>query len=76
MPLSQAFWKHAILHVALANLFATAVALGLMSTDAPVALAVGIYLLPAPYVVTAIVGVWRSADAYSGSPPGRLWPGL
>jgi len=64
MPLSRAFWEHAVLYVALANLFATAVALGTMAADWPIALSIGIYLLPAPYVVVAVVGVWRSADAY------------
>jgi hypothetical protein len=29
-------------------------------------LAIVIFLLPVPYVVVAVVGVWRSADAYGG----------
>jgi len=66
MPLSRAFWEHAVLYVALTNLLATALALGTMVAQWPVALSIGVYLLPAPYVVTAAVGVWRSADAYTG----------
>jgi hypothetical protein len=31
-------------------------------------LAIAIFLLPVPYIVVAIVGVWRSADAYNGPP--------
>jgi hypothetical protein len=29
-------------------------------------LAIGVFLLPVPYVVVAVVGVWRSASAYEG----------
>jgi len=68
LPLARAFWEHAVLYVALANLIATAVALGTMAADWPIALSIGLYLLPSPYVVAAIVGVWRSADAYTGPP--------
>lgn len=68
LPLARAFWEYAVLYVALANLSATAAALGALAADLPAALAVGIYLLPLPYNVVAVVGVWRSADTYSGPP--------
>jgi hypothetical protein len=67
LPLARAFWEHAVFYVALANLCATAVALGALAADLPAALAIAVFLLPVPYVVVAVVGVWRSADAYSGS---------
>ncbi len=66
LPLARAFWEYAFLYVALANLCATAAALGVLAADLPTALAVGIFLLPLPYNVVAVVGVWRSADTYSG----------
>jgi hypothetical protein len=37
-----------------------------MAADLPAALAVVIFLLPVPYIVVAVVGVWRSAAAYTG----------
>jgi hypothetical protein len=36
-------------------------------------LVVGIFLLPLPYNVLAVVGVWRSADTYNGP---RHWATL
>jgi hypothetical protein len=68
LPLARAFWEYAVFYVALANLSATAAALGVLAADLPTALAVGIYLLPLPYNVVAVVGVWRSAETYAGPP--------
>jgi hypothetical protein len=66
LPLARAFWEYAVFYVALANLCATAASLGALAAGLPGALAIAIFLLPVPYVVVAVVGVWRSADAYSG----------
>ena len=66
LPLARAFWEYAVFYVALANLCATAASLGALAAGLPAALAIVIFLLPVPYVVVAVVGVWRSADAYSG----------
>ena len=68
LPLAQAYWEFAVVYVLLANLFATAAALGSLASGLPAALAVVIFLLPVPYILVAVVGVWRSADAYDGPP--------
>ncbi len=68
LPLVQAFWEYAVVYVALANLCATFAAFAVVAADLPVALAVAVFLLPVPYVIVAVVGVWRSAAAYAGPP--------
>ena len=73
LPLARAFWEYAVLYVALAHLSATAAAFGALAADLPTALVVGIFLLPLPYNVVAVVGVWRSADTYNGP---RHWATL
>jgi hypothetical protein len=66
LPLVQAFWEYAVLYVALANIIATVASFAVLASDLPPALAVGVFLLPVPYTVVAVVGVWRSASAYEG----------
>jgi hypothetical protein len=68
LSLARAFWEHAVFYVTLANLCATAAAFAAIAAGLPAALAVVIFLLPVPYIVVAVVGVWRSADAYTGPP--------
>jgi len=68
LPLPRAFWQYGVFYMALANLGATVIALSALSADLPAALVVGIFLLPAPYIFVAVVGVWRSADSYDGPP--------
>jgi hypothetical protein len=68
LPLARAYWEYAVVYVVLANLCATGAALGALAAGLPVALAVVIFLLPAPYIFVAVVGVWRSAGAYEGPP--------
>lgn len=84
LPLVQAFWEYAVVYVALANLCATIAAFALVAADFPAALAVAVYLMPLPYIIVAVVGVWRSAAAYAGPPhwaslarlASVLWGGL
>jgi len=73
LPLSRAFWEYAVVYAALANLCATIAAFAVLAADLPAALAVGVFLLPVPYIVVAVVGVWRSAAAYAGP---RHWASL
>lgn len=68
LPLARAFWEFAFLYVALANVCATGAAFAMLAADMPTVLAVVVFLLPLPYVVVAVVGVWRSAAAYPGPP--------
>jgi hypothetical protein len=66
LPLAQAFWEHAIVYAALINLVATYATFAALAAGLPGLLAVVIFLLPVPYIVVAVVGVWRSAAAYRG----------
>lgn len=66
LPLELAFWRYAIIYGLALNVAATGVALVLVLIDGPIAIAVAIHLLPIPYSVVAMGGVWRSADRYSG----------
>ena len=66
LPLAKAFWEHAVVYAALVNLAATYAAFAALAADLPGILAVIIFLLPVPYIVVAVVGVWRSAAAYTG----------
>jgi len=66
LPLAKAFWEYAVLYAALANLCATIAAFAIMSAGLPGGLALLVFMLPVPYIVVAVVGVWRSAAAYAG----------
>ena len=68
LPLARAFGEYAVFYVTLVNLCATAAAFAAIAADLPAALAVVIFLLPVPYIIVAVVGVWRSAAAYDGPP--------
>lgn len=68
LSLARAYWEFAIVYVLLANLGATAAALAAIASGLPAALGVLIFLLPLPYILVAVVGVWRSADGYDGPP--------
>jgi len=50
----------------LANLVATAAALMLAVIKVPTAVSVCVFLIPAPYIILAATGVWRSAETYDG----------
>ena len=66
LDLGQAFWTYAIGYGALANLAAASAALAVIVAGGPLPLAALVFLLPAPYTLTAAVGVWRSAGRYRG----------
>jgi hypothetical protein len=72
-PLGQAFWHYAIAYGTIANILATAAAIAAVLAGLPDAVAIGLHFLPLPYVVTALVGVWRSANKYRGDP---TWAGI
>jgi hypothetical protein len=67
-PLRRAFWDHAIIYGSLANLVATIAALAVLASGGPGWLSLAVFLLPTPYNVVAVVGVWRSAARYRGPP--------
>jgi TctA family transporter len=68
LALAEAFWTHAVLGVTVASLVATAASLTLLSAGAPPLAAVAVHLSPAPYIVVAVAGVWRSADCAAAAP--------
>jgi len=66
VPLARAFWEYGIVYMLVANLCATGASLAMIAADLPAPLVIAVFLLPVPYIVVAVVGVWRSADAYPG----------
>lgn len=70
IPLAKSFWEYAILYGTLLNLIATIAAFGVLAAGGSILLAGAVYLLPLPYNLTVIVGVWRSAAVYPGD---RRW---
>jgi hypothetical protein len=68
VPLGQAFWKYAIVYGTIANIVATTAAIATVVVGLPDALAICLFLTPLPYILTALVGVVRSADKYRGPP--------
>ncbi|WP_333835153.1 hypothetical protein [Rubrimonas sp.] len=68
LPLGEAYWTHAVLGVAAANLLATALALLLLAREVHPAAALAVWFAPVPYVLAAVVGVWRSADRAAAGP--------
>ena len=73
VPLGQAFWGYAIVYGTIANVVATAAAIAAVAASLPDALAIGLFLVPIPYILTAVIGVVRSANRYQGPP---MWAGL
>ena len=73
VPLGQAFWGYAIVYGTIANIVATVAAIAVVAAGLPDAVAIGLFLGPVPYILTAVVGVVRSADRYQGAP---MWAGM
>jgi hypothetical protein len=68
IPLGQAFWEYAIAYGTIANIVATAATIATVAAGLPDALAISLFLMPLPYILTAVVGVVRSAGKYRGPP--------
>jgi hypothetical protein len=68
LPLGQAFWEYAVAYGTIANIVATAAAIAAVVAGLPDAVGVGLFLIPVPYILTAVVGVVRSAQRYQGPP--------
>jgi hypothetical protein len=52
---------------------ATAAAIAAVAAGLPDAVGIGLFLIPVPYILAAIIGVVRSANKYQGPP---MWAGL
>ena len=66
LPLGQAFWEYAIAYGTTANIVATIAAIAAAAAGLPDAIAIVIFLLPLPYILTSVIGVVRSANKYQG----------
>ena len=73
LSLSEAFWTYAMLYGTAINIAATIAGFAAVTFGVPGPLAVVIFLLPLPYVVVAVVGVFRSADNFTGEPQWVAW---
>lgn len=73
LPLSQAFWEYAIAYGTIANIVATIATIAAATAGLPDVIAIAIFLLPLPYILTAVIGVVRSANRYQGP---RNWAGM
>lgn len=69
-PLKRALWEYALLWGTLLNVAALLAAFAVAAAGGPGLLAFALFLLPLPYVLVAVVGVWRSAGA-AGVEPAR-----
>jgi hypothetical protein len=68
LPLGRAFWRWGILGGGIVSLFATLLALTLISAGAPAWLAVLVFVAHVPWNLVLFVGVWRSAARPGVSP--------
>lgn len=66
LPLSRAFWLHAIGYGSLINATTTALSFAVLAAGGPGWLAFAAFLAPIPYNLTAVLAVWRSAERYRG----------
>ena len=66
LPLEVAFWHYAIFYGLVVNIAATTASVILLLADAPIALVVAVHVLPLPYSIVTMAGVWRSARSYRG----------
>jgi hypothetical protein len=73
LPLARIFWEYAIGYGTVLNLLATLAAFAAFSRNWPEAIGLVLFFLPAPYNLMMVVGVWRSAQHYSGP---AIWPTL
>ena len=74
VPLGQAFWGYAIVYGTIANVVATAAAITAVAASLPDALAIGLFLVPIPYVLTAVIVLCAAPIDTWGRPCGPAWP--
>jgi hypothetical protein len=73
VPLPVAFWRFGIAYGFVLNLLATVAAAILFAADAPDWLAFAVYVLPIPYNIGVLVGIYRSASRWRGE---KRWADL
>jgi hypothetical protein len=73
VALKRIFWEYAIVYGSIANLVVTFAALAALTSGLPIVVALLLHILPVPYNLVMVVGVWRSAAGYRGT---AVWPAL
>lgn len=73
LPLARAFWDYAIVYGTCANVAATGAAFAALALGLPGWLVLVLFFLPLPYLVVAVIGVFRSAERYEGPPARAAW---
>lgn len=73
LPLEIAFWHYAIVWGLVINIVTSVMTMMAVLADAPAWLLVPVYVLPTPYNILAVVGVFQSAARYEGP---RKWADL
>ncbi len=73
LALADAFWNWAVFGGLAINVVTTALLLFLIMADRPIFAFIAGYAPAVPYNVIATIGVWRSAERYSGD---RRWAEL
>jgi hypothetical protein len=73
LPLADAFWNWAVIGGLIVNGSTSVAFLVLVMNGYPIAALIVGYVLSVPYNVVAAVGVWRSADRYTGE---KRWADL
>ena len=66
IPLTEAFWRYAVVYGLLLNLITSFLFLILLMNDASPFVLVPVFVLPTPYNFLIVVAVWRSAARYPG----------
>lgn len=66
LALRRVFWDYAIIYGTLLNLATSFAAFGIIAAGWPLLLAIVVFVLPLPYNLLIVVGVWRSAARYRG----------
>jgi len=61
LPLKDAFWTYAVFWSLLVNISTTLLTLGLVAARAPNWTALATHVIPIPWNLLVLVGVWRSA---------------
>jgi len=70
LPLAKAFWEYALGYGTLLSILMTIATFAAITAGWSMIVVAAIFVLPLPYNVAAVVGVWRSAARYQGA---RFW---
>ncbi len=73
LTLETAFWKWAVCGGLIVNIVSSALFLVLIVADRPILALIAGYAFSVPYNVIAAVGVWRTAEHYTGD---QRWANL